>query len=130
MAKKKIEIQSLEEKAFRNPLSLRIWKKRRRAAPIPNRMASRATGWTSLNATFVAIKENPQKMIAHRAGQDKIFPPFSFKRSSLLITKGNHCKPPFFFLDTIGSAPYTKINLFHGKVISSPFPCSSRFFPQ
>jgi hypothetical protein len=31
-------------------------------------------GWTSLKATFVAMKENPQKIIANNAGQDNFNP--------------------------------------------------------
>jgi hypothetical protein len=37
---------------------------------MPNRMARREKGWTSWSATLVAMKENPQKMTAHSAGQD------------------------------------------------------------
>jgi hypothetical protein len=44
--------------------------------PIPNRRVRRVNGWISLRTTFVAMKENPQKIIAHKAGQDKE-PPLS-----------------------------------------------------
>ena len=71
MAKKTIETQSLNEKASRNRLSFRSWTSRRRNPPIPNRRVKRVKGWTSLKATLVAMKENPQKITAHNAGQDK-----------------------------------------------------------
>jgi len=34
-------------------------------------------GWTSFKAAFVAIKENPQKITAQKAVQDKTSPSFA-----------------------------------------------------
>jgi hypothetical protein len=74
MAKKMIAIQSLDEKVSRNPLFLGSCTNRRRNPPIPNRRVKRVKGSTSLKATFVAMKENPQKTIANSAGQDNVNP--------------------------------------------------------
>jgi hypothetical protein len=99
MAKKIIESQFLDEKVLRNRLSFWSWTRRRRKPPIPNRRVRRVKGWISLKATFVAMKENPQKIIAHNAGQDKIYILSLWEIRSLLNTKREKMKPFHFLLD-------------------------------
>lgn len=41
---------------------------------MPNRRIKRVNGDSSLSATFVAMNEPPQKIVAHKAGQDKRYP--------------------------------------------------------
>ena len=74
VARRRMLIQSRLVKARKKYLSRWNWMKQRRIAPIPNRSAKRANGCTSAMAILIAMNENPQMMIAARAGQDKIVP--------------------------------------------------------